>query len=105
MDWAKVAELLKQLNEEFKEDNDKAENKMKVIVNQKEVDVGTIEISKIDPSDYPDYADAYVESAEFVDGSKLSESELDYLQDNYSDLVYEIIYDNVCCSADAVYPD
>jgi hypothetical protein len=27
MDWAKVAELLKQLNEEFKEDNDKAESK------------------------------------------------------------------------------
>ena len=27
MDWAKVAELLKQLNEELKEDNDKAEEK------------------------------------------------------------------------------
>jgi hypothetical protein len=27
MDWAKVAELLKQLNEELKEDNDKAEQK------------------------------------------------------------------------------
>jgi hypothetical protein len=27
MDWAKVAELLKQLNKEFKEDNDKAEEK------------------------------------------------------------------------------
>jgi hypothetical protein len=27
MDWAKVAELLKQLNEELKEDNDKAEKK------------------------------------------------------------------------------
>jgi hypothetical protein len=27
MDWTKVAELLKQLNEEFKEDNDKAEEK------------------------------------------------------------------------------
>lgn len=27
IDWAKIAELLKQLNEELKEDNDKAENK------------------------------------------------------------------------------
>ena len=27
MDWAKIAELLKQLNEELKEDNDKAEEK------------------------------------------------------------------------------
>lgn len=27
IDWAKVAELLKQLNEELKEDNDKAEEK------------------------------------------------------------------------------
>jgi hypothetical protein len=27
MDWAKVAKLLKQLNEELKEDNDKAEQK------------------------------------------------------------------------------
>jgi hypothetical protein len=27
MDWAKIAELLKQLNEELKEDNDKAESK------------------------------------------------------------------------------
>ena len=29
MDWAKIAELLKQLNEELKEDNDKAEQKWK----------------------------------------------------------------------------
>jgi hypothetical protein len=27
MDWEKIAKLLKQLNEEFKEDNDKAEEK------------------------------------------------------------------------------
>lgn len=27
IDWAKIAELLKQLNEELKEDNDKAEAK------------------------------------------------------------------------------
>jgi hypothetical protein len=27
MDWAKIAKLLKQLNEELKEDNDKTEKK------------------------------------------------------------------------------
>lgn len=27
MDWEKIAELLKQLNEELKQDNDKAEEK------------------------------------------------------------------------------
>ena len=31
MDWAKIAELLKQLNEELKEDNDKAEQKWKLL--------------------------------------------------------------------------
>ncbi len=44
----------------------------KIIINDKEVDIGTIEIGGIDPSDYPDFADAFVEYAESVNGYGLT---------------------------------
>jgi hypothetical protein len=88
-----IVKILQEANQELKEDNDKAEGK--VIIGGKEVDVGSIEIDGIDRSDYPDFADAYVDSASFVDGSELSESQLESLQDLYNDVVYEIIIDTV----------
>jgi hypothetical protein len=77
----------------------------KIIINGKEVDPGSIEIGGIDTSDYPDYADAYVEYAETVNGYGLTEAECELLQDKYSDIIYDLIIDNVCASAEPNYPD
>jgi len=78
---------------------------MQIIINEKEVDIGTIEIGGIDPSDYPDFADAYVEYAESVNGYGLTEAECELLQDKYSDIIYDLIIDQVCASAEPNYPD
>jgi len=78
---------------------------MQIIINEKEVDIGTIEIGGIDPSDYPDFADAYVEYAESVNGYGLTEAECELLQDKYSDIIYNLIIDQVCASAEPNYPD
>ena len=67
----------------------------KIIINGKEVDPGSIEIGGIDPSDYPDFADAYVEYAETVAGYGLTEAECELLQDKYSDIVYDLIIDQL----------
>lgn len=73
---------------------------MKIIINDKEVDPGSIVIDGIDMSDYPDFADAYIEYAETVNGYGLTEAECELLQDKYPDIVYDMIIDNVCCSID-----
>ena len=73
---------------------------MKIIINDKEVDPSSIVIAGIDPRDYPDFADAYVEYAETVNGYGLTEAECELLQDYYSDVVYDQIIDQACCSID-----
>jgi hypothetical protein len=45
------------------------------------VDYNSIKIDGIEPDDYPDFVDAYVLSAEFEDGTPLSEEELQQLTD------------------------
>lgn len=45
----------------------------------KKIDRSSIVISGIDHSDYPDFCDAYIEYAEYEDGSLVPESELDKL--------------------------
>ena len=74
------------------------ENEMQIIINEKEVDLGSIVIDGIDPRDYPDFADAYVEYAESVNGYGLTEAECELLQDKYSDIIYDLIIDQLCCA-------
>jgi hypothetical protein len=50
-----------------------------IIINGKKVSPSSIEIEDMDPADYPDYSDAYVAYAEFVDGTPLSNDELEEL--------------------------
>jgi hypothetical protein len=45
------------------------------------VNYKSIKIDGIDPDDYPDFVDAYIVSAEFEDGTPLSEEELEQLTD------------------------
>jgi hypothetical protein len=64
------------------------------------VDYGSIEIDGIDPDDYPDFVDAYVISAQFEDGTPLSEEELEQLTDELyqsgqlADMAAQSLYEN-----------
>jgi hypothetical protein len=63
------------------------ENKEPVMIDGKEVDVHSIVAGNVDHSDYPDFADAYADSAKFMDGTPLSDDQLSQLDDKHSDLV------------------
>ena len=48
---------------------------MKIALNGREVRVGSIEMENVLAFDYPDFCDAFVGYAEFVDGVELNENE------------------------------
>jgi hypothetical protein len=50
-------------------------------------------IDNIDPRDYPDFCDAYFESACFEDGTALTDDELNNLTDQNPEVLHEMIYD------------
>ena len=53
------------------------------------------EIEDIDMKDYPDFSDAYISDATWIDtGEALTEGELDKLNDEHSDLVNELAHEN-----------
>ena len=54
---------------------------MGTIINNKIVDMSTIELDGIDTSDYPDFCDAYISAASFQDGTELTVDELELLQE------------------------
>lgn len=77
------------MEESIKEDG------FKVKVNGKEVDISSIEIAGVDRSQgYDDgTVDAYAEYATFIDGTELSDNELDDLTDNNPDLIHDLALD------------
>ena len=52
------------------------------------IDLGSIEFNGVDSLDYPDFADVYIDQARFLDGSILTEYQLDTLNEN-SEFVYD----------------
>ena len=81
----------------------KPTKKNKVVENE---DTGTIDFNgnqvnlasldiKYDITDYPDFADAYVDSAEYVDGNPMSDEELNVFQEENIDLIHDLIIDNL----------
>jgi hypothetical protein len=52
-------------------------------------------IDGIDMRDYPDFCDAYFDSACYEDGTVLTDDELIELTDNNFDTLHEMIYDNI----------
>jgi len=71
-----------------------------VELNGRAVVVSTIQVSGVDHRDYPDYADAYVDSAQYTDGTDLSDEDLELLQDQHPDVVYDVIADSLIDQAD-----
>jgi hypothetical protein len=52
-------------------------------------------IDNIDLRDYPDFCDAYFESACYEDGIALTDDELEQLGDQNPDALHEMIYDQI----------
>jgi hypothetical protein len=65
------------------------------IISNKPVDIGTVEFDGVDTSDYPDFSDAYVSYAEFIDGTPLTDNELDELYDEHWDSLYDKLLDSL----------
>lgn len=51
------------------------------------------QVNGIDRSDYPDFCDAYFESACYEDGTALDDDELEQLGDQNPLALHEIVYD------------
>ena len=52
-------------------------------------------VDGIDMKDYPDFCDAYFDSACYEDGTLLTDDELIELTDSNPDLLHEMIYDTI----------
>lgn len=59
------------------------------------VDLSTIEVGGVDTIDYPDFADAYISYAAYVDGTPLTDVELDRLSDENRDLINQLAHNNI----------
>ena len=57
------------------------------------MNIDSIQIEGVDPSDYPDFCDAYISYAE-IDGRPATDEELDKLNDD-SSLVYEKVLEQL----------
>lgn len=65
---------------------------MEIIINNKKVNLDTIKIDGVYSWDFPEYCDAYVCFATFVDGSALNRKELEQITDNYPELVNNLAH-------------
>jgi hypothetical protein len=65
-----------------------------LMLNGKEVDEKSIEIDGIDRRDYPDFSDAYISAANFMDGTPLTNVEIEQLGEENNELVHEKIQDD-----------
>lgn len=55
-----------------------------------------IEIDGIDMTDYPDFCDAFITSATWIDsGEELTEEELDKLHSDHPDFVYDKVVEYI----------
>jgi hypothetical protein len=65
-------------------------NIMKIDVNKLE----NIEVDGIDTRDYPDFVDAFISYAE-MDGVELTDEQLDELNDNHPELIYDCVINHL----------
>lgn len=56
--------------------------------------ITNVSVDGIDTSDYPDFCDAFIESAEY-DGKEMSEEMLDEINSDHLDFVHECVYDEL----------
>jgi len=56
--------------------------------------IENMEFEGVDFSDYPDFVDAYLVSAD-IDGRELTEEEIDFLNDEHYEFVNESVFDSI----------
>ena len=56
--------------------------------------IDNIEFDQVDHNDYPDFTDAYVSSAD-MNGMPMNDEELDTLNDQYREFVYQKLIDKL----------
>jgi hypothetical protein len=88
-----------EVNHDESADDDLAEARG-YTVNGKEIKVGSIEVDNVDMADSPDFVDAYITYAEFMDGTPLSEEELLKLENDHGELVNQAAHDSLQGSGD-----
>lgn len=66
-----------------------------ITLNGREVDLRSIYIDGVNPSDYPDFCDAFIAEAQWVDGEMLNDAELEQLTQENGDLVNEMAHEQV----------
>lgn len=76
-----------------------------VMLNGKPIDMDSLEFGGIHSWDAPDYSDAYIEYAEFEDGTVLTDDELDQLQDMYRAEMYAAMEKSLHESKDELEED
>ena len=65
------------------------------------LEVTDVEVDGVDMKDYPDFCDAYIESAKFVSsGKELNDDELVKLQEDNPELFFEDVMETVYDSVD-----
>lgn len=64
-------------------------------LNGKKVDPLSLSVEGVDPRDYPDFCDAYLVGGAYIDGTPLTDEEMDDLCDKYADVVNEMAYDSL----------
>ncbi len=57
------------------------------------LDRGSVEVGG-DRTEYPDFTDAYIISAQWDDGTELTQEELDILELEHGDVVNELIFES-----------
>ena len=63
---------------------------MKIIIDNKQVDLNSINIEDVHSWDYPEFCDAFVSYAKFTDGTELKFNQLDIITDDYPELVNDL---------------
>jgi hypothetical protein len=73
--------------------NQQMESEMEL--NGKKVDVASLSVEGVDPRDYPDFCDAYLIGGTYMDGTPLTDNEMDDLTDKYGDVVNEMAFNSL----------
>ena len=61
-----------------------------VHINGRAVDINSLAVDGVDPQDRPDFVDAYFVSGDYMDGTELSDEELEYLWMEYPEIVNDL---------------
>lgn len=64
-------------------------------LNGRGINKSSLSVDGIDTRDYPDFCDAYFEYGLFVDGTELTDDELEELGDKYRDVLHETVFNQL----------